>query len=97
MFMNLINQHIGILEGYAELWQADLLEVRTDAKKNRGYQYILVEIDCYYRSMWTEPSNSETSEKVAKGLKITSTWPSIHQRIYNQIMEPISATIFSAG
>lgn len=49
-----------ILKGIDDLWQADLIDMQNLKKFNKGYNYILVVIDCFSKYTWTEPIKSKS-------------------------------------
>lgn len=44
-----------ILKGIDDLWQADLMDMQSLNKYNKGYNYILVVMDCFSKYAWAEP------------------------------------------
>jgi len=51
--------------GKNDLWQADLVEMITYSKKNKGYKYILCVIDCFTKFAWALPLKSKTGKEVS--------------------------------
>ena len=47
-----------------ELWDGDLIDLRSDAKFNDGYAYVLVVIDVFRRFLWTRPLKSKAMSEV---------------------------------
>lgn len=58
-----------IIKGFDDLWQADLAEMQTYGKENRGYKFILVVIDCYSKHLWTEALKNKTASEVASAMQ----------------------------
>jgi hypothetical protein len=54
--------------GKNDLWQADLVEMITYSKKNKGYKYILCVIDCFTKFAWALPLKSKTGKEVSNAL-----------------------------
>jgi transposase InsO family protein len=50
-------------------WQADLNEMHTYSRENKGYQYILTVIDIFSRYAWAEPLKTKKSADVIKAFK----------------------------
>lgn len=48
-----------ILKGIDDLWQADLMDMQNLRKYNKGYNYILLVIDCFSKYAWAEPLKSK--------------------------------------
>lgn len=57
-----------IIKGYGDLWQIDLAEMKSYAKKNRSFRYILVVIDCYSKYVWTRAVKSKTAVEVVNAM-----------------------------
>ena len=64
---NFDRQHV-ILKGLNDLYQADLIEMRTYAKENDNFNYILVVINCFSKKCFLEPLKNKTGIVVAKAL-----------------------------
>ena len=47
-----------------ELWDADLMDVQSHAKENKGIRYILIVIDAFSRFLWTRPLQSKKSDDI---------------------------------
>lgn len=63
-----------IVYGKNDLWQADLVEMISYSKKNKGYKYILCVIDCFTKYAWAIPLKSKTGKEVSNAMfKILST------------------------
>ena len=52
-----------------EQWDADLMDMRADAKANDGYAYILVVIDVFSRYLWTRPLKTKTLTEVKEAFE----------------------------
>lgn len=55
-----------IVHGYDDLWQADLVDIRSHKRLNRGYQYILTIIDVFSKYAWAVPLKSKSGSDVSK-------------------------------
>lgn len=55
-----------ILKGIDDLWQADLIDLRSIKKYNNGYVYILTIIDCFSKYAWAMPLKSKAKLDVNK-------------------------------
>lgn len=55
-----------IVRGYDDLWQADLVDIRTHKRVNQGYQYILTIIDVFSKYAWALPLKSKGGVDVSK-------------------------------
>lgn len=55
---NFLRRHV-ILKGIDDLWQADLMDMQNLRKYNKGYNYILIVIDCFSKYAWTQPLKSK--------------------------------------
>lgn len=58
-----------ILKGIDDLWQADLIDMQNLKKFNKGYNYILVVIDCFSKYTWTEPIKSKSKLDVTRAFE----------------------------
>ena len=47
-------------------WVADLVEVQTLAKQNKGFRYILVVINMFSKYAWAQPIKKMTRKDVAE-------------------------------
>ena len=55
-------------------WVADLVEVQTLAKQNKGFRYILVVINAFSKYAWAQPIKKMTRKDVAEAfVKILKT------------------------
>jgi len=61
---NFPRRHV-IVRGYDDLWQADLVEMRSYARANRGYHYILTIIDVLSKYAWAVPLKTKSGIEVA--------------------------------
>jgi transposase InsO family protein len=52
-----------------DVWEADLMDVRSIKSYNNGYSYILVVIDVLSKFAWLEPVKDKTSKNVAKAFE----------------------------
>lgn len=52
-----------------DLWQADLIEVVSDAKQNKGFKYILTVIDVFSKFAWVVPIKTKSSSNVAQAFE----------------------------
>lgn len=54
-----------VLKSIDDLWQADLMDMQNLRKYNKGYNYILIVIDCFSKYAWTQPLKSKNKLDVA--------------------------------
>ena len=68
MPIRLINRVVSTIVVFdiVQQWVADLVEVQTLAKQNKGFRYILVAIDAFYKCAWAQPIKKETGKDVAE-------------------------------
>ena len=52
-----------------DVWGADLVDMRKMAKKNSGYQYILMIIDVFSKYGWAAPLKYKRGSEVANALQ----------------------------
>ncbi|KAK9693467.1 Integrase core domain [Popillia japonica] len=57
-----------IIKGFDDLWQADLAEFTTYSRDNRGYNYILVVIDCFSKFVWALAVKKKSSANVSEAM-----------------------------
>lgn len=55
--------------GVDEQWQIDLADLKSLAKWNKGYQYLITVIDVLSKFAWAEPIKSKGGEQVKQGLE----------------------------
>lgn len=53
------------LKGIDDLWQADLIDMQPYKKYNKGYNYILVVIDCFSKYTWAKPLKTKAKYDVS--------------------------------
>ena len=53
-----------------DIWGADLVDMQTLRKKNKGYRYILMVMDILSKYGWAQPLKSKSGSAVAEALKI---------------------------
>ena len=80
-------------------WVADLVEVQTLGKQNKGFRYILVVIDAFYKCAWAQPIKKETGKDVAEefvkilnsaqGRKPQTLQTGAGKEFYNQIFQTL--------
>jgi hypothetical protein len=58
-----------VLKGIDDLVQADLVDMQTYSKTNRGFRYILTIINCFSKVAQAIPLKSKSGVEVAKALK----------------------------
>lgn len=58
-----------ILKGIHDLWQADLMDMQNLKKYNKGYNFILVVIDCFSKFAWAEPLKSKNKFDVSRAFE----------------------------
>lgn len=58
-----------VLKGVDDLWQADLMDIQNLSKYNKGYNYILVVIDCFSKYAWMEPLKTKNKLDVTRAFK----------------------------
>ncbi|KAM0733642.1 putative transposon-derived protein F54H12.3 [Formica fusca] len=56
------------MRGYDDLWQADVVEMRPYARRNKGHNYILTVIDALSKYAWAVPLKSKSASDVARAL-----------------------------
>ncbi|KAL6421131.1 hypothetical protein ACFW04_013949 [Cataglyphis niger] len=64
---NFPRRHV-IVQGYNELWQADIVEMRPYSRFNRGHHYILTVIDVLSKYSWAIPLKSKGGSKTANAI-----------------------------
>ena len=60
-----------LLMGMDEQWKADLIEVGSIARYNRGYRYLLTVVDVLSKYAWVEPVKSKTGKDVTTAFEKT--------------------------
>lgn len=58
-----------VLEGINDLYQADLVEMNTYRKFNKGYKYILTLINCFTKFAYVAPLKDKKAETVTEAMK----------------------------
>ena len=57
------------IRGMDETWQADLVEMQSYARENKGYRYMLTVIDIFSKYSWAIPVKKKTGEDVTAAMK----------------------------
>ena len=57
------------LKGIHDLYQADLVEMISFSKLNKGYKYILTVINCFSKFAFAVPLKSKASHEIVKALR----------------------------
>jgi hypothetical protein len=58
-----------VLKGINDLWQADLIDMKSLKKYNNGFTYILTVIDCFTKYAWAVPLKTKSKEEVTKAFR----------------------------
>jgi len=58
-----------ILKGIDDLWQADLIDMQSLRKYNKGYNYVLLVMDCFSKYAWAEPLKSKNKLDVTRAFE----------------------------
>jgi len=58
-----------VVKGIDSLWQADLADLKSLAKWNQGFAYVLVVIDVFSKYVWAEPVKSKDAKTVLAAFK----------------------------
>lgn len=56
------------MRGINDLYQIDLIEMRSFSRTNKNYNYILVCIDCFSKFLWAEKVKSKSGKDVTKAM-----------------------------
>jgi len=57
-----------IVQGYDDLWQADIIEMHPYSRFNKGYHYILNVIDMLSKYAWAVPLKSISGSEMANAI-----------------------------
>ena len=52
-----------------EQWEADLIDVSSISRQNRGYRFMLTAIDTLSKTGWAEPIRNKTSHEIIRAFK----------------------------
>lgn len=58
------------LANIGDFWQADLMDMQSLSRKNKGYKYILAVIDCFSKFGWCVPIKKKQPNEIIDGFKI---------------------------
>ena len=91
-----------------DIWAADLVEMNTLSKFNKGYKYLLTVIDVFSKYGWIVPIKNKTGVNVASALKLifekdgrkpTRLWTDKGKEFYNKtvknLLEKNNITLYS--
>lgn len=59
-----------ILKGIGDLWQADLIDLQSYSKFNKGYKYVLTIIDAFSKFAWVVPLKSKAKRDVKIAMEL---------------------------
>lgn len=51
-----------------DLWQADLIDMQSHSKKNKGFKFILIIIDTFTKYVWTIALKNKSAKEVTRGM-----------------------------
>lgn len=57
-----------VMKGIDDLWQADLVEMGSYSRQNKGYRYLLTVIDTFSKFAWIQPLKTKTSVDVVEAM-----------------------------
>ena len=58
-----------IVRGLDSMWDVDLMDMTSLAKRNDGYRFVLVCLDVFSRYLWCVPLRTKTGKEVAEALR----------------------------
>lgn len=58
------------LANIGDFWQADLMDMQSLSRKNKGYKYILAVIDCFSKFGWCMPIKRKQPAEIINGFEI---------------------------
>lgn len=58
------------LANIGDFWQADLMDMQSLSRKNKGYKYILAVIDCFSKFGWCVPIKTKKPSEIIRGFEI---------------------------
>lgn len=61
---NFPRRHV-VLKGIDDLWQADLIDIKSFHRQNYGYKYILIVIDAFSKFVWVYPLKTKCKSEVS--------------------------------
>ena len=63
----LITRNVSVISnGIDKIWAADLVEMQTFSKWNKGVKYLLMVIDVFSKYAWIKPLKDKKTETVSK-------------------------------
>ena len=84
-----------ITRGIDQIWAADLVDMSSYSKQNKGYKYILAVIDVFSKYGWMIPVKNKSGETVAeafekiKGRKPEKLWVDKGSEFYNKYVKSL--------
>jgi len=51
-----------------DLWQADLIDMQSHSRQNKGFKFILIIIDTFTKYVWVEALKNKTAEECTKAM-----------------------------
>lgn len=58
-----------VIKGIDETWQADLIDMSTYAKQNKGFHFILTVIDNFSKYAWAIPLKNKNADSVTDAME----------------------------
>lgn len=58
------------LTNIGDFWQADLMDMQSLSRKNKGYKYILAVIDCFSKFGWCVPIKKKQPSEIIRAFQI---------------------------
>ena len=59
-----------------DIWTADLVDMSTFSRSNKGYKYLWTVIDVFSKYGWIVPVKTKTGKEVAQAFRKLSLWSS---------------------
>lgn len=97
------------LKGISDLWQADLIDMKSLKKYNNGFTFILVVMDCFTKYAWAVPLKTKSKEDVVDAfkdiIKTSGTHPvnlqtdkgtEFYNKLFQELMQSLKVNHYSS-
>ena len=63
-----LRRHVG-LQGFKDLFEADLIDLNLHSTRNKGHKYILIVICCFSKYVFAQPLKTKKGSEVADAMR----------------------------
>lgn len=84
-----------IINGFNDLYQADLVEMLPYSKHNSNFKYVLIVIDTFSKYIWALPVNNKSAKEIVIAMKKILKKPNIPKNLQTDLGKEFYNSEFS--